>query len=128
MPDKDREKDAPEMDQRVLDKFGPVKSTPLRDTGSSVEDKFGKDYASTSSRNDVDSGKGDLKRKASDDEDKRKKKKEKRDKKDKGEKKSKIAPTSEPMIVVNVNDRLGTKAAIPCLASDPIRKPSLSLI
>ena len=30
------------------------------------------------------------------------------------------AATGEPMIVVNVNDRLGTKAAIPCLASDPI--------
>jgi len=47
-----------------------------------------------------------------------------------------IAPTSEPMIIVNVNDRLGTKAAIPCLASDPISTsfspsfphfPSLSL-
>jgi hypothetical protein len=25
------------------------------------------------------------------------------------------------MIIVHVNDRLGTKAAIPCLASDPIR-------
>ncbi|KAI4164599.1 MAG: hypothetical protein LQ342_001912 [Letrouitia transgressa] len=24
------------------------------------------------------------------------------------------------MIVVNVNDRLGTKTAIPCLASDPV--------
>lgn len=38
------------------------------------------------------------------------------------------APTSataaafnEPMIIVHVNDRLGTKAAIPCLASDPIK-------
>lgn len=30
------------------------------------------------------------------------------------------APTGEPLIVVNVNDRLGTKASIPCLASDPI--------
>jgi hypothetical protein len=30
-------------------------------------------------------------------------------------------PTGEPMIIVHVNDRLGTKAAIPCLASDPIR-------
>jgi len=28
------------------------------------------------------------------------------------------------MIIVNVNDRLGTKAAIPCLASDPISKYS----
>jgi len=31
-----------------------------------------------------------------------------------------VAP-SEPMIIVHVNDRLGTKAAIPCLASDPIK-------
>ncbi|KAI9885084.1 MAG: hypothetical protein M1823_003139 [Watsoniomyces obsoletus] len=30
------------------------------------------------------------------------------------------APSGEPMIIVNVNDRLGTKAAIPCLASDPV--------
>ena len=28
----------------------------------------------------------------------------------------------EPMIIVHINDRLGTKAAIPCLASDPISK------
>lgn len=33
-----------------------------------------------------------------------------------------IAPVGEPMIIVNVNDRLGTKAAIPCLASDPISR------
>lgn len=32
------------------------------------------------------------------------------------------APPSEPMITVVVNDRLGTKAAIPCLASDPISR------
>ncbi|EEQ27754.1 hypothetical protein McanMca71_000252 [Microsporum canis] len=43
--------------------------------------------------------------------------KEKREKK----KKPAAAPSNEPMIIVNVNDRLGTKAAIPCLASDPIR-------
>lgn len=37
------------------------------------------------------------------------------------EKISAPAPTTgEPMIVVNVNDRLGTKASIPCMASDPI--------
>lgn len=29
-------------------------------------------------------------------------------------------PSNEPMIIVHVNDRLGTKAAIPCLASDNI--------
>ncbi|KAK5126137.1 hypothetical protein LTR85_011492 [Meristemomyces frigidus] len=40
----------------------------------------------------------------------------------KKEKKPKPAPVSnEPMIVVNINDRLGTKAAIPCLASDSIK-------
>lgn len=41
-------------------------------------------------------------------------------KKAKKEKKAVAAP-SGPMIVVNVNDRLGTKAAIPCLASDSIK-------
>ncbi|KAI1911619.1 ribose-phosphate pyrophosphokinase [Ophidiomyces ophidiicola] len=39
----------------------------------------------------------------------------------KEKKEKKPAAPSEPMIVVHVNDRLGTKAAIPCLASDPIR-------
>ncbi|KAI4287915.1 MAG: hypothetical protein L6R35_002827 [Caloplaca aegaea] len=43
-------------------------------------------------------------------------------KKEKKKREPKIAPTAEPMIIVNVNDRLGTKAAIPCLASDSIRK------
>ncbi|EME82608.1 uncharacterized protein MYCFIDRAFT_203331 [Pseudocercospora fijiensis CIRAD86] len=42
--------------------------------------------------------------------------------KKKKDKKAKAAPVSnEPMIVVNVNDRLGTKAAIPCLASDSVK-------
>ncbi|KJX94387.1 hypothetical protein TI39_contig4199g00024 [Zymoseptoria brevis] len=51
-------------------------------------------------------------------------KKEKKDKKDKKDKKAKKPPKStsnEPMIVVNINDRLGTKAAIPCLASDSVK-------
>lgn len=39
----------------------------------------------------------------------------------KKEKKTATMTTGEPMIVVNVNDRLGTKASIPCMASDPIR-------
>jgi len=47
----------------------------------------------------------------------REKKKERKEKKDK---KPIVPQSSEPMIVVHVNDRLGTKAAIPCLASDPI--------
>lgn len=44
----------------------------------------------------------------------------KKEKKEKKEKKPVAPQSSEPMIVVHVNDRLGTKAAIPCLASDPI--------
>lgn len=43
----------------------------------------------------------------------------------KKEKKPVAPQSSEPMIVVHVNDRLGTKAAIPCLASDPISMPFL---
>lgn len=46
--------------------------------------------------------------------------KPKREKKEKREKKAGPVPTGEPMIIVNVNDRLGTKASIPCLASDSI--------
>lgn len=51
-------------------------------------------------------------------EEKRERKREKREKKA-----AAAAQSAEPMIVVNVNDRLGTKAAIPCLASDPISTP-----
>lgn len=36
------------------------------------------------------------------------------------EKKPPVPQSTEEMIIVHVNDRLGTKAAIPCLASDPI--------
>lgn len=45
-----------------------------------------------------------------------------KEKKEKRERKSApaMAPVGEEMIIVNVNDRLGTKASIPCLASDPI--------
>lgn len=57
----------------------------------------------------------DRDRKHPDDEARREKKK-----KEKKEKKPAPATTSEPMITVIVNDRLGTKASIPCLASDPI--------
>lgn len=47
---------------------------------------------------------------------------EKKDKKEKKEKKA-AAPAgpAEPMIIVRVNDRLGTAASIPCLASDPVK-------
>ncbi|MDI1487476.1 MAG: hypothetical protein OHK93_006746 [Ramalina farinacea] len=54
---------------------------------------------------------------AGDDDERRRRKREKK------EQKAREGPTpvSGPMIVVNVNDRLGTKVAVPCLASDPIR-------
>jgi len=31
-----------------------------------------------------------------------------------------VAQAGEEMIIVNVNDRLGTKAAVPCLESDTV--------
>lgn len=45
---------------------------------------------------------------------------EKRPNKEKREKKPAAATVVEQMIKVYVNDRLGTKAEIPCLASDRI--------
>jgi len=35
--------------------------------------------------------------------------------------KQKVVASNEPMIIVTVNDRLGTKARIPCLASDSVK-------
>ncbi|KAJ9610262.1 hypothetical protein H2200_005039 [Cladophialophora chaetospira] len=49
--------------------------------------------------------------------DSREEKKEKREKK---EKKPAPAAPAQPMIIVYVNDRLGTKKAIPCYPTDPI--------
>jgi hypothetical protein len=52
---------------------------------------------------------------------KERKEKKKKDRKEKVEKEEAVTvPSGEAMIIVNVNDRLGTKAAIPCFASDPI--------
>lgn len=64
----------------------------------------------------------DRERRRPDGEDKEKEeRREKKERKEKKEKKKKVIPQStEPMITVYVNDRLGTRAAIPCLASDPI--------
>jgi len=48
---------------------------------------------------------------------------EKKEKLEKKEKKPAPAPvaTAQPMIIVYVNDRLGTKKAIPCYPTDPIK-------
>jgi len=53
------------------------------------------------------------------DRDRDKSKREKKDKKDKKSMAAPIAPGQE-MIIVHVNDRLGSKTAIPCLPSDTI--------
>ncbi len=46
---------------------------------------------------------------------------EKKEKQEKKEKKPAPAPApTQPMIIVYVNDRLGTKKAIPCFPTDPI--------
>ncbi|KAL6715312.1 hypothetical protein ACLMJK_007577 [Lecanora helva] len=45
----------------------------------------------------------------------------KREKKEKKKREKAPVVTSQEMIIVNVNDRLGTKASIPCLGSDPIK-------
>ncbi|KAG0652673.1 Nucleolar 58 [Hyphodiscus hymeniophilus] len=73
--------------------------------GASVEDKFGVaekfGTSTSSSKKPTEDGDGD-----------------------KPPERAPAAPAvnnGEPMIIVHVNDRLGTKAAIPCLASDPIK-------
>jgi len=47
-----------------------------------------------------------------------------RKEKENKEKKAAVAPVGQEMIIVKVNDRLGTAAQIPCLASDPISECS----
>ncbi|KAL1792886.1 hypothetical protein ACET3X_009393 [Alternaria dauci] len=44
-----------------------------------------------------------------------------RDSKPKDKKPAAPAAPSEPMILVTINDRLGTKTQVPCLPSDPIK-------
>lgn len=47
---------------------------------------------------------------------------EKLQKREKKERKPAPAVPTQPMIIVYVNDRLGTKKAIPCYPTDPISK------
>jgi len=45
-----------------------------------------------------------------------------KERKEKPKKPVAVTPTpTQPMIIVYVNDRLGTKKAIPCFATDPIK-------
>ena len=104
--DNDDERDNRRLDRGYREHEQPKPRSPVRDSGrrDDVEAKFGP------TRSD--------KPKAAED------KPEEQPEKEKKKKKKKVAPaiqpTGEPMIIVNVNDRLGTKASIPCLASDPI--------
>jgi hypothetical protein len=95
------------------------------ETGSNGDCRLERGYRehyrarSRSPRRDQDSGDGEQEQTKHKPERPNGERKEKRDK----EKKASAVPLSaEPMIIVNVNDRLGTKAAIPCYASDPISK------
>ena len=51
---------------------------------------------------------------------------EKKEKREKKEKKPTPGVPAQPMIIVYVNDRLGTKKAIPCFPTDPISKSKMS--
>ncbi|EYE90225.1 ubiquitin-like protein HUB1 [Aspergillus ruber CBS 135680] len=86
--------------------------SPRRDRDRD-SDRYGDRYRD-GDRRDGDRGRERTER--DEKEEKRERKREKREKKA-----AVAAQSAEPMIVVNVNDRLGTKAAIPCLASDPIK-------
>ena len=102
-----------ERGYRAMERPRPARS-PGRDD---VRNKFGDDYRERYSRPTRASDVANKFGTGADDEGEGVKgeKRKKKEKKVKGPK-----PTGEPLIVVNVNDRLGTKVSIPCLASDPI--------
>lgn len=105
--EKRRDDDGGGGDERQLDRGYRGPRSPRRDRDSDRHgDKHRDDDRYRRRRDDRDAPRED-----------REKKKEPKEKK---EKKPAVPQSSEPMIVVNINDRLGTKAAIPCLASDPI--------
>ncbi|KAJ5428834.1 hypothetical protein N7445_010288 [Penicillium cf. griseofulvum] len=107
--DKSRTEDSSRGDDRRLERgYRDRPRSPRRDLEG---DRYGDrprdgDRDRGQRRDDRDAPRGDQEKKA---------------KKEKKEKKPVALQSSEPMIVVHVNDRLGTKAAIPCLASDPIK-------
>ena len=102
--------------------------SPARDD---LKDKFGDNYQSQYSRRDeAGASKGEDNGAQGDDKltNEEREKKEKKERKERKKKKAKEdgvrrpKPTNEPIIVVNVNNRLGTREAIPCLASDLMSK------
>ena len=110
-------RDEPRLERGYRELENPRQRSPIRDD---VKSKFGDDYNERYARkpqaNDVASkfgGGTDGGEEVTVGE----KKKKKKEKKPEGPK-----PTGEPMIIVNVNDRLGTKVSVPCYGSDVIRK------
>jgi hypothetical protein len=98
--DRARERDQREGDSKVADKFGGGSTSNVKDKfgSSSVKDKFGNTTTTTSNSSGTDKEK---------------------------DKPAKPAPAPAPagpvtFILVTVNDRLGTKATIPCMPSDTV--------
>ena len=107
--DYDDRRDSRRLERGYRDHDKPRARSPHRDTGrrdDDIESKFGPQKPVTKNKQSEHENKEATL-------DAEKPKKEKKSK-------AKSAPVTQEMIIVNVNDRLGTKAAIPCLASDPI--------
>jgi hypothetical protein len=96
--------DRPEADERRLNR-GYRERSPRRERESDRREDRNRE--------------GDRERSRPEGDDKDELKERKKEKKEK-KKKAAVAEATEPTMVVYVNDRLGTKAAIPCLGSDPI--------
>jgi hypothetical protein len=111
--DKSRTDDSRGDDRRLERGYRDRPRSPRRD-------REGDRYGEKSRENPRDNPRDNPREKPRDDRDAPREDREKKVKKEKKEKKPVAPQSSEPMIVVHVNDRLGTKAAIPCLASDPI--------
>lgn len=109
--DDDHGRDDRRLERGYREQERPRQRSPLRDSGKrdDIESKFGPQ--GEKKRDDVEAKFGEAPKEE--------------------KKKKKAAPTIAPvgeMIIVNVNDRLGTKASIPCLASDPISVFSMSCV
>ena len=98
--------ETPESATNGTETKGPATTTP------SVADKFGASYKPRAAPSSSTLTQSDTTATSSE------KSKEKKSKKSST---SAAKAPSGPMIIVNVNDRLGTKAAIPCLASDSVK-------
>jgi hypothetical protein len=89
-----------------------------RDGDCKLERGYKEHYRARSPRRNRESNELEPAAKRHEPEEAKEKKKDRKDKKKKQA--AAVPPSGEAMIIVNVNDRLGTKAAIPCYASDPI--------